>query len=444
MAVSLQGLAAVPPTTYIQGSVDAKNLRTMYLYRVDDGNMEQYASVKVSPEGTFAFAVANPEEGFYYVSTSTNTNSSIPHRIYVKGAATIEMDIKGQKAVVKGGTKENQQLAKWQEVYDDIAIPSWSGVQYRGTYEDFFPIFDSFIPKYEAFRKTLKTTGNKSFDAYMQFLMENDVDAAAVNFLFMPRSKHPEKSQYPAYYNQIMQGNKYSNTQILRLGDGVRRMSAYLLYGSLQKGKAAANEPMVDNLQNDTLKGIFLVNGLGRYRDQQALIDGMAPYQHLLVTDSLKARYARAVASLATFSKGTKAFSFSYPDINGKAVSLESLKGKVVLVDMWATWCGPCKQEIPHLKKLEEELHGTDIQVVSISVDKDADKQKWEDFVKKENLTGLQLFAGSKGDMMDYYKISGIPRFLVFDKQGKIVSVDSPRPSNPELKKLLLATAAAK
>lgn len=444
MAASLHSFAAIPPTTYIQGVTDAKDPRTMYLFRAEDGAMAQVATVKTSAAGTFAFAIADPEEGFYYVSDNANVNN-LSHRIYLKGASTIEMDIKGSKASVRGGSKENQALAAWQNVYDDIAIPSWSGIQYRGTYEDFFPVFESFIPKFEAYRKSMKSSGNKRFDELMHYLVVNDVDAAAVNFLFMPRTKHPKQEDYPAYYRQIVQPGKYADTRVLQLGDGLRRMNAYAMYRLMGTGVKPGKDDMMKGLENDTLKGFFLVNGLGGYRDQSTLIEAMKPYQHLLVTDSLKARYKRAEMGLASFAKGAKSFNFSYPDINGKTVTMESLKGKVVLIDTWATWCGPCKAEIPHLKKLEEELHGnTDIQIVSISVDVEKDKQKWEDFVKKEQLGGIQLFAGGWKEFTDYYRITGIPRFLVFDKQGAIVTVDAPRPSTPELKQLLLATANAK
>jgi hypothetical protein len=64
--------------------------------------------------------------------------------------------------------------------------------------------------------------------------------------------------------------------------------------------------------------------------------------------------------------------------------------------------------------------------------------------IKDENLGGLQLFATGWGDIAKYYKITGIPRFMVFDRNGKIVTIDSPRPSNPELKKLLEKTLATK
>ncbi|WP_298715189.1 hypothetical protein, partial [Chitinophaga sp.] len=264
IVTSARMFAAEPPATVIQGTTDAKGAKTIYLFRAADGNMEQFATVKAGADGAFAFAIADPAEGFYYVSDNANVHA-LSHRIYVKGASTIEMDIKGGKAAVSGGSKENQLLSKWQAVYDDIAVPSWSGIQYRGTYEDFFPIFESFLPKYEAFRKNMKS-GNKAFDELMQYLVVNDVDAAVINFLFMPRSKHPKEPDYPAYYRQIVQPGKYASTRALQLGDGVRRLGAYVMYSQMGKGGKATTDDMLGAIPNDTLKGMYLANSFGRYR----------------------------------------------------------------------------------------------------------------------------------------------------------------------------------
>jgi peroxiredoxin len=199
---------------------------------------------------------------------------------------------------------------------------------------------------------------------------------------------------------------------------------------------------MVKNICNDTLKGLYVVNGLGRYKTLENLQAGVESYKKYFVTDSIEAKFIRFQSGLATYAKGEKAYNFSYPNLSGKNVSLVDLKGKVVLVDTWATWCRPCLAEIPHLKKLEEELKGKNIAIVSISMDEEKDQQKWKDYVVKENLGGIQLYAKGFSEFAKYYKINAIPRFLVFDQEGKIVTVDAPRPSTPELKELLLKVAS--
>ena len=133
------------------------------------------------------------------------------------------------------------------------------------------------------------------------------------------------------------------------------------------------------------------------------------------------------------------AMNFEGKTVDGKSVSLTDFKGKVVLVDVWATWCGPCKQEIPALQKLEEEMAGKDVVFISYSIVEMKDHDKWVKMVSDIKLGGVQIMgpAAWKSPICTNYKIVGIPRFMVFNKNGQIVTIDSPRPSNPDLKKLL-------
>ncbi len=127
-----------------------------------------------------------------------------------------------------------------------------------------------------------------------------------------------------------------------------------------------------------------------------------------------------------------------YENFSGGTVSLDDLKGKYVYIDVWATWCGPCKAEIPFLKKVEKAYHGKNIEFVSISVDYAKDHDAWKTMVKEKELEGIQLFANEnfKSGFVQEYKINGIPRFILIDPNGNIVSADAPRPSSDSLIKL--------
>lgn len=125
----------------------------------------------------------------------------------------------------------------------------------------------------------------------------------------------------------------------------------------------------------------------------------------------------------------------NYENEKGKKVSLSDLRGKYVFIDVWATWCGPCKYEIPYLKELEKKYHGKNITFLSISVDREKDRDKWKKMIIKEGLGGVQLLADNEIEsqfIVDYF-IEGIPRFILLDPKGNIVSYDTPRPSEPEL-----------
>ena len=128
-----------------------------------------------------------------------------------------------------------------------------------------------------------------------------------------------------------------------------------------------------------------------------------------------------------------------YENHKGGTTSLSDLKGKYVYVDVWATWCAPCKREIPFLKEVEKKYHGKNIEFVSLSVDnidgKRGSHEKWVKMVNDKELGGIQLFAPKdfKSDFVQSYKINGIPRFILIDPNGNIVNASAPRPSDSKL-----------
>ena len=132
---------------------------------------------------------------------------------------------------------------------------------------------------------------------------------------------------------------------------------------------------------------------------------------------------------------GEDPFDFTFPDREGNDVSLSDFVGSVVYVDVWATWCGPCVAEIPHLIEIEEEYVDQNITFLGVSVD--TDSVAWTNFIDEKELHGVHINTGAwNTQMMDDYAINGIPRFMVFDANGKVVDLDAPRPSSDELRPL--------
>lgn len=133
-----------------------------------------------------------------------------------------------------------------------------------------------------------------------------------------------------------------------------------------------------------------------------------------------------------------KAPSFDFENHAGGKTTLESLKGKYVYIDLWATWCGPCRAEIPFLKELEKSLHDKNIAFVSISTDSEKDHEKWRTFVKEKELSGIQLYADRANmDFIKAFNVNTIPRFILIDPTGNVVDADAARPSDPKLKEQL-------
>ena len=146
--------------------------------------------------------------------------------------------------------------------------------------------------------------------------------------------------------------------------------------------------------------------------------------------------YIEKIEAIANLPQiGEPAIDFTYPDKEGNEFSLSTFKGSLVYVDVWATWCGPCKAEIPALKTLEHDYHNNNITFLSVSVD--TDKEAWINMLADKQLGGVQLWANGWTEITKSYAINGIPRFLLFDADGNVISLDAPRPSSEEIRELL-------
>lgn len=141
----------------------------------------------------------------------------------------------------------------------------------------------------------------------------------------------------------------------------------------------------------------------------------------------------------AALSPGMASPQFTdYVNYKGGKSSLADFKGKYVYIDVWATWCIPCIYEMPYMIEVEKEYEGKNIHFIGLSIDRKKDEDKWRKMIVDKELLGTQLLADNEIDsqfIQDYY-IQGIPRFILLDPQGNIVTYDAPRPSEPRLKEL--------
>lgn len=133
---------------------------------------------------------------------------------------------------------------------------------------------------------------------------------------------------------------------------------------------------------------------------------------------------------------GNPAPDFSGTTPDGKNLSLTDLKGKVVYVDVWATWCGPCIEEIPDSKKMQKEFEGnTDIEFLNVSIDRD--KAAWKKFLLEDKTwKGLHLHQQEEeiNSFWKAYKMAGVPTYILIDQDGKIVNAKASRPSEGKIK----------
>ncbi len=162
----------------------------------------------------------------------------------------------------------------------------------------------------------------------------------------------------------------------------------------------------------------------------QDIRKAVAKFENCCTDEKLKTRIRRVMAQYTSIYPGELAPDAVCFDSTGKTMHLSDFRGKVIYIDTWATWCGPCKREIPELKKLEAEYHGKNVEFISISTDQNVGT--WKSFIAKQEMSGLQLHQSEKMEesVSKLYMVNSIPRFIVIDEEGKIVSSDAPRPSS--------------
>ncbi len=196
------------------------------------------------------------------------------------------------------------------------------------------------------------------------------------------------------------------------------------------------NEALPNGYAKDKIMSSYLQFGL---KPDGTLDEAYSIYKNSNPNPENLAKLTEHYNKLKTITAGNPSPTFNYENHKGGTTDLASLKGKFVYIDVWATWCGPCLREIPSLKEVEKDYHNKNVEFVSISIDESKDYDKWKAMVSEKELGGVQLMADKnwKSKFVEDYAILGIPRFILIDPQGNIVSADAPRPSDPELRKTL-------
>ena len=120
--------------------------------------------------------------------------------------------------------------------------------------------------------------------------------------------------------------------------------------------------------------------------------------------------------------------------MDGSTVSLNQLieNDNITILNFWATWCGPCLAQIPYLKELEEKYRSKEVAFVSLSIDQLKDSTKWKKMIVDKELEGIQIIADNawRSAFVKDYLIEGIPRFILIDQSGNIISPNAPRPAS--------------
>lgn len=429
----------------VKGHWENASQRTLSLFQFSNGSLVEISKSTIDKKGNFGFAFVPEEENFYVVAHYER--SAINRYVfYLKPGDDVQFTIKGDTYHLTGkNTPENVEMERWHDMIQPLEGKAVYFMHNLGsTFREFFPEFENKLQEINNYPKT--STKNTLFNERFEEFKRYNLVSIAMSFICTPRKEHPKPSDYIDYYRNLNVSDLSKNTSILFYPNGLsllENVQTTLVRANpqldektmIEKLKSSSDDILSGNvLTNDIVKAEFMLYKAANIKSYDKLMAFKEKYEKLLVTDEQKARFREILGKVDDNSAGHAAIDFKFRDINGKQVSLSDFKGKVVYIDVWATWCGPCKQEIPFMGELEKEYEkNKDIVFMSVSIDQEKDIDKWKAMVKEKDMKGVQLFAGDKSNEIGGpYKIKTIPRFILIGKDGKVVDANAPRPSTGE------------
>jgi len=444
--------ATEPKPTIITCHLHNNFGQAVSLYKIENGDARRLG-FRWTKNDSCVFSIPMEKEGMYFLVKSGGVmhGASFNHVIYLKPGDNKTIEIFSGKTnpdfdscnVVESNI-ETKLLQQWANLVNNYCKLGMN----RSQRDLYIAKYNNFVGVAEQLKK--KTTQNKYFNQLFSSKIDADIKycklAAFFNFGERMNTTYDTNTIHKSFY-QSLTNERFCDAGILHSEHGLQLLNYQLTFDIFQKTTSqeiALNTSIVDKaklLCNDTIRGAFLTQHLMGVTNYEQLVAEIEPFKSSLVTPEMKDAYQMKLKQLNKFAKGLQAYNFSLYDNNEKLHSLSDFKGRVVVLDMWAMWCAPCLAEKPYFKKVEEEYKGRqEIIFVGVSVDGLAKKENWKDFIARKGWQGLELLSNFDESIMKYYKIDGIPRFMIFDKDGKIVTVDAPRPSTPEFKALIEQT----
>ena len=429
----------------------ALNYTTKELYVTLDGPKD---TIRVNDDGTFSkeFEVLSPMDG-------TLQGDKLFLYLYLEPGKNLEITFDGKAfntSVGFGGelglpveylhSKTMASSAIYQKLNEMYRAPN-SPADYKRVRDSISGIEVDFLDKFKIDNPGL----SQAYVEREKKVLEYSVYYDLYNYPTMAGYYDTTHQEIPADWYAFMDKLNLDDPALVEINDIKAFISGYVQTEAMKR----ANIPQMKSWGNPDLEramvsfvnekfkspevySVIVYDKLKQYIDSEGtkgIEDLVTEYLNKSTHEKHKATLKVMADKWAALAPGKPAPAFTLLDINGNNVSLSDFRGKYVFIDFWATWCGPCRAEIPAYKQLVADYKGRNIVFISMSVDKD--KAAWEKMVNEDNFDWIQLHDPQTIKANKKYLVMYIPTFTLIDPEGNIVNARCARPSNPETRKLL-------
>lgn len=437
LIVALCSFTTSKAITIVSGKITNTEDR---IIRIKGGFLDK--EIKLKPDGSFSENLTLEYDCIYKIETTKN---NFPIYLSKDSKLIIYADDLNLTSTLKftgKGNIENQYLVKKQFITSTIKN------------EELYKLNENeFLKKLQELKNSVKTLYLKT-----KFTDTNFKDREMTNIHYLEQKHLLFYKKYHSYYARLngfkvsetfpkideaidldnnsdfLFSNEYQDIVLSQFYDNIEGDGISMII------TAKDAIPKIKALKSQSIKNRLIENSTNDVSFRNLTYDKI--YQEFssitndpIIKETLTANYNATNA----LQPGNPSPKFNYENQKGGKTSLDNLKGKYIYIDLWATWCGPCREEIPFLQKVEESYKGRNIEFVSISIDAIKDQAKWSKFVTEKQLGGIQLLADNewKSKFIRDYGVHGVPTFILIDPNGNIISARAPKPSDSKLIDLL-------